>query len=207
MRLSMKTLVSSVAAIAVGSGLMLVAPSAQAATASPASAVSQTRTAAAASALTAPVTGSFTDSSGGQGIFAGTFTPTKFAPSGQQVLATGTLTGTLTDSSGTALGTVTKTVSTPLVASTSSQASPAAVPAVGCQILDLRLQPLDLNLLGLTVHLDTVHLNITAVPGAGNLLGNLLCAVAGLLDGGSLGSLGAQLSALLNQILAILNAL
>ena len=45
-----------------------------------------------------------------------------------------------------------------------------------CQILDLRLGPLDLNLLGLVVHLDMVHLNITAEPGPGNLLGNLLCA-------------------------------
>jgi hypothetical protein len=43
-----------------------------------------------------------------------------------------------------------------------------------CEILDLTLGPLDLNLLGLVVHLDTVHLNITAVPGAGNMLGNLL---------------------------------
>jgi hypothetical protein len=43
-----------------------------------------------------------------------------------------------------------------------------------------------------------VHLNqvCTAVPGAGDLLGNLLCAVAGLLDGGPL----AGLADLLNQI-------
>jgi hypothetical protein len=54
--------------------------------------------------------------------------------------------------------------------------------AGSCQILDLTLGPLDLNLLGLMVHLDTVHLNITAQRGPGNLLGNLLCAVAGLLD-------------------------
>lgn len=66
-----------------------------------------------------------------------------------------------------------------------------------CQILDLVLGPLDLDLLGLQVALDTVHLNITAVPGAGNLLGNLLCGVAGLLDGTNLGGL----TDLLNQIL------
>ena len=54
-----------------------------------------------------------------------------------------------------------------------------------CEILDLVLGPLDLDLLGLVVTLDTVHLNITAEQGPGNLLGNLLCAVAGLLDGGS----------------------
>ena len=73
--------------------------------------------------------------------------------------------------------------------------------AASCEILDLVLGPLDLNLLGLQVHLDTVHLNITAVPGAGNLLGNLLCAVAGLLDGPS--PLNG-IAALLNRLLAVL---
>ena len=76
----------------------------------------------------------------------------------------------------------------------------------GCQVLDLVLAPLDLDLLGLTVHLDRVHLNITAVPGAGELLGNLLCAVAGLLDSTQLLSLGTILTNLLNSILGILNA-
>ena len=70
-----------------------------------------------------------------------------------------------------------------------------------CQILDLTLGPLDLNLLGLTVHLDTVHLNITAQSGSGNLLGNLLCSVAHLLD--SNGS-GQALSNLLNHIFSLL---
>ena len=65
------------------------------------------------------------------------------------------------------------------------------------------LGPLDLNLLGLEVHLKQVVLDVVAVSGAGNLLGNLLCAVAGLLDG--VGVLG-QVSALLNQILAVLKA-
>ena len=73
-------------------------------------------------------------------------------------------------------------------------------------MLNLVLGPLDLNLLGLTVHLDKVVLNITAVPGAGNLLGNLLCAVAGLLDNTPLGGLLPQLSTLLTSILGILNA-
>ena len=77
---------------------------------------------------------------------------------------------------------------------------------VGCEVLDLVLGPLDVDLLGLQVHLDQVHLNITAVPGAGNLLGNLLCAVAGLLDSTQLGNLGAVLTNLLNAILALLRA-
>jgi hypothetical protein len=59
----------------------------------------------------------------------------------------------------------------------------------------------DLDLLGLVVHLDVVHLNITAEQGPGNLLGNLLCAVAGLLDTNAPAN---QIANLLNQILAIL---
>lgn len=44
-----------------------------------------------------------------------------------------------------------------------------------------------MNLLGLQVNLDNcnngrVTVNVTAVPGAGNLLGNLLCDLSHLLD-------------------------
>ena len=75
-----------------------------------------------------------------------------------------------------------------------------------CDILNLVLGPLDLNLLGLEIHLKRVVLDVVAVAGARNLLGNLLCSVAGLLDGGGLlsGLLG-QLTTLLNQILGALN--
>jgi hypothetical protein len=47
-----------------------------------------------------------------------------------------------------------------------------------CEILDLVLGPLDLNVLGLMIHLDQLHLRITAVRGGG-LLGDLLCGLAG----------------------------
>ena len=53
-----------------------------------------------------------------------------------------------------------------------------------CEILRLVLGPLHLDLLGLQVDLNRVVLVITAEQGPGNLLGNLLCALAGLLDGG-----------------------
>jgi hypothetical protein len=72
--------------------------------------------------------------------------------------------------------------------------------AAVCDILHLVLGPLDLNLLGLKIHLDKVVLDIVAETGAGNLLGNLLCAVTGLLDGGLEGALG-RLVNLLNDIL------
>jgi hypothetical protein len=66
-----------------------------------------------------------------------------------------------------------------------------------CQILLLDLGPVFLDVLGLQIDLSQVVLEITAVPGAGNLLGNLLCAVANLLNGGGL---LADLTGLLNNI-------
>src|SRR5919205_1240892 len=71
---------------------------------------------------------------------------------------------------------------------TFSLAAGTAIPVTGgsgsCQILHLELGPLDLDLLGLKVHLDKVVLDITAQPGPGNLLGNLLCSLANALKGG-----------------------
>ena len=84
---------------------------------------------------------------------------------------------------------------------------PGAVAAqvpTACSILHLVLGPLDLNILGLRVQLNQVILDITAIPGAGNLLGNLLCSIAGLFDAG--GFL-RNIAVLLNQLLAILNRL
>jgi hypothetical protein len=59
--------------------------------------------------------------------------------------------------------------------------------APATNILHLSLGPVDLNLLGLQVGLDNcnngpVTVDITAQPGPGNLLGNLLGGVAHLLD-------------------------
>lgn len=77
-----------------------------------------------------------------------------------------------------------------------------------CPILHLDLGPLDLDLLGLHVHLNEVVLDVTAIPGAGNLLGNLLCAVAGLLDGVDLGSvLGRFLQTLIDALIRLLGRL
>jgi hypothetical protein len=70
-----------------------------------------------------------------------------------------------------------------------------------CQILDLILGPLHLNLLGLVVDLygrtksDPVRVTITGEPGHG-LLGDLLCSLAG---GGNITSL-AQLQSLLRSL-------
>ena len=87
-------------------------------------------------------------------------------------------------------------------------AFPPAPPAGACNVLNLVLGPLDLNVLGLVIHLDQVVLNIIAQTGAGQLLGNLLCAVAGLLDPGTpLSGLLTQLNGLLTQLLGALGTL
>jgi len=81
---------------------------------------------------------------------------------------------------------------------------PVSGASASCPILGLTLGPLHLNLLGLVIDLNQVNLNIVAQPGSGNLLGNLLCAVASLLNtGGPL----AQIAGLLNQILGALGGL
>ena len=156
-------------------------------------AVASTATAAppSAAAVPVPVTGTFTDALGGTGTFTGTYTINRAAKAGGGLTTVGTISGTATDSTGAVVGTVTnQSITTPLQVTGT------------CDILHLTLGPLDLNLLGLVVHLDQVVLDITAEQGPGNLLGNLLCAVAGLLDPPTA---GGGLSGLLNGIVTLLN--
>lgn len=89
-----------------------------------------------------------------------------------------------------------------------ARANAAIAPgARACPVLSLVLGPLSLDLLGLHVDLNRVVLNVVANSGAGQLLGNLLCAVAGLLDGTPLSGLLTQLQGLLTQILGIVGPL
>ena len=53
----------------------------------------------------------------------------------------------------------------------------AAAAGATCPVLDLILGPLHLNLLGLVVDLNKVHLTVTATQGGG-LLGNLFCSLS-----------------------------
>lgn len=177
--------------------------------------------------LSVPITGTFTDATGGVGKFSGTLTITRVAAVNEAIHAVGSITGTLTDSQGNVVATGFQTVSLPMTVSSAPAGATAnasqpqneravtftkasfnhasarsAPPAqLVCQILRLSIGAIDLNLLGLTVHLNPVLLIINAVPGPGNLLGNLLCAIVNLLNGG--GPL-AQIIALLNQLLALL---
>lgn len=163
--------------------------------------------------VTAPVTGT---TAAGQHI-RGKFIPKRIVNSGGQLVAKGVLRGRIVKP-GRDLH-FRRYVAIPIRAidghaMTPSATSPTAAvfpptPAPGaCNVLNLVLAPLDLNLLGLQVHLNRVVLNIVAQSGANQLLGNLLCFVAGLLDGGGpLAGLLTQIQGLLNHILATLGGL
>ena len=136
--------------------------------------------------LTVPVV-----NTGPGAVFNGTFTLRRFVAAGDTVAAVGTLTGVLTPAGGTP----TAIIRNLIVPTTVTQAIGIAA---ACPILHLDLGPLFLDVLGLQVDLSQVVLDVGAEPGPGNLLGNLLCAVTGLLDS------PGGLARLLNQILGIL---
>lgn len=68
-----------------------------------------------------------------------------------------------------------------------------------CPVLNLTLGPLHLNLLGLIIDLDEVHLEIVADP-TGGLLGSLVCALSGLLQNLLGGLLNTVLGSLVTAI-------
>jgi len=125
--------------------------------------------------------------------FSGTGTVTNFSVVNGVLTATGTYTGTLTNLATGATQLLTGTFSGAVNGGTGS-----------CTILNLTIGPINLNLLGLVIQTNTIHLTITAQQGPGNLLGNLLCAVANLLNGNTSGTALQQLASLLNQIIAVL---
>jgi hypothetical protein len=142
------------------------------------------------------------------GTIAGTFAISRFAIQDNVLVAIGQLNATYRDAAGVARTIVTQ-VAWPVAHAGGSPGAEAAScdtgsATQGCDILNLVLGPLHLDLLGLVIDLNQVILNITGETGAGNLLGNLLCAITGLLN---VGSLTQQLVNLLNQLVGILGGL
>lgn len=128
------------------------------------------------------------------GAVVGSFDINRFAAISGQVQAIGT--ATLTDG----VRTVATTLALPVTLTTSA----APDPTVTCPILHLAIGAINLNLLGLVITISPITIDIVAVTGPGNLLGNLLCAIANLLNSGPLATILNQLIALLNQLLASL---
>lgn len=94
--------------------------------------------------------------------------------------------------------------------------APAAVTGGGgmtstgaCNVLNLSVGPVALNLLGLTVNLDNcaggpVTVDVTAQQGPGNLLGNLVCGLSGLLDPNANAAGLARLEPVLARVLSLI---
>ena len=122
----------------------------------------------------------------------GTLSNIQFVNQAGRLVLQGTLNGTVTNAAGAVVSTITNL--------------PINLPVTGgaatgsCSILDLTLGPLHLDLLGLVVDLNQVHLTITGETGSGNLLGNLLCGLADALNGGGG---GGGLANLLNRLLGL----
>jgi hypothetical protein len=131
--------------------------------------------------------------------FKGTFTIDRFARSGDTLYAVGTLKGKLKNRKVTR-----RDVRIPAAVASGAQAAQIPPTTGACQILSLTLQPLDLNLLGLRVRTSRIDLLIEGVPGPGQLLGNLLCGILGILDPPTVANtpLG-QLTQILNALLAL----
>lgn len=146
--------------------------------------------------------------------FTGKFAIQRFIVRRHHAYAIGTLTGTLGTRHVTRYGVM---LPVSLTGSTGSSSS-ARTAQASCPVLHLVLGPVNLNLLGLQVTLgggatgqQPIVLDITAIPGAGNLLGNLLCDLTNALNQpGALGQLNSdlqQLTATLNGLVGLLGSL
>jgi hypothetical protein len=130
----------------------------------------------------------------GNKSFTGTYTINRFRSVGGQLVAVGTVKGTVRKAGKTRK--VTKRNVKMPAALTGGGATAAQQPLPNlpnsCQVLNLTLGPINLNLLGLVVRTNQMQVRIDAQRGPGNLLGNLLCAITGILNpGGGLGQLTA----------------
>lgn len=142
--------------------------------------------------------------------FNGTYAIQRFVVRNNKAVAVGTLTGTFKGRHVTRYG-VTTPVQSLTGASGQTGTARAAQAASSCSVLHLVLGPISLNLLGLQVNLGggtgankVITLDITAIPGPNNLLGNLLCNLTGALS--NTGALSA-LTSNLNQLTTALNSL
>jgi hypothetical protein len=122
------------------------------------------------------------------GTFQGTYDIERFLARQGQIFAEGTLQGIITQPGGVTRQVQPTSVELPVTFGQSS-----------CQILEVRLGAVTVDLLGLQVTLSLVTLTVEAQQGQGNLLGNLLCAIANLFD--------ARSQAIVNMLDRILGAL
>jgi hypothetical protein len=156
-----------------------------------------------------PVTSS---KNNGNKNFNGTWTIDQFVLQGEEIFAEGTLVGEVTNKHGKVTKSVEETVLLPVSVAQATATgrqfiAQQATPGV-CEVLNLVLGPITLNLLGLNLFIGSLEdrgpilIEITA-DAAGGLLGQLLCGLAG---GAPLPDLSQliQLVQLLNELFQLL---
>jgi hypothetical protein len=172
-------------------------------------------------ALTLPLAGTAVDAAGNRGLFSGTVTINRFATQNRQLVAVGIVRGTVTTLTGQVVKTglndvvldvtpMRRTVSLTLPPTAETQLVPVSftkatsgqfilAQATSCGILHLELGGTGLNLLGFTVNLSPITLDISG-DSAGPL-GALVCEIVGLLG------TAADVVGLLNDLLGLLTGL
>ena len=134
--------------------------------------------------------------------FKGTYTIERFVRQGNRAVAVGTLKG---KARGRSIRKEDVRIPVSLVNTQTGQTKQVPPTPGACQVLNLVLNPIDLNLLGLRVRTNQIALRIEAIPSplpGGGLLGNLLCGITNLLNPGASTPL-AQLVQVLNALLAL----
>lgn len=153
---------------------------------------------AANSAVKLPVTGTF--AAGGQ--FSGSLVINRFEQRGNDIVAIGFVSGTLSRGSkalGTALaGEVAWPVSLSTTSSALHSASNLRAEATPCSVLSISLGAMDVNLMGFDVALGPTTLNLSGQTGP---LGDLVCSIEDLL-----GNVAGVVN-LLNNLLGLLTGL
>ena len=159
-----------------------------------------------------PMSGTVTKGAQKGKQFTGTYTIQRFVNSGGKLYSVGTVKGKAGNKKVSK-----KNVRVPAAVANSgaasgaraSQVPPLPLPPLpagnACSILSLDLGPINLNVLGLVIRTNQIQLRIDAVQGPGNLLGNLLCGITGLLNPATGGTGVANTP--LGQLTQILNAL
>jgi hypothetical protein len=138
--------------------------------------------------------------------FTGTYTIQRFATKAGKVYAVGKVTGRLKGRNVTKRN-VFAPVSIARQGAQAAQVPPAPIPPSpnACQILRLDIGAIFLDLLGLRVRTLPINALIEGVRGPGNLLGNLLCGITGILDPQAAApATPSVLTQVLNALLALL---
>jgi hypothetical protein len=139
------------------------------------------------------------DSELGAGTFDGVFNISSFDIEDGELVAVGNIVGEYTSDEGDVI---------PFDEAVAVPVSSGGGDEVGvqqendtCDILFLELGPVFLDVLGLVVEIpDPIVLDIYAERGPGNLLGNLLCSIVGILDPAVEDPVGTPLDQLLNNV-------